>query len=374
MDMDEDEDFAHVPFDDDEEEAQQQQHQQPQPTAAINDDSLLLLSGDAADISGLDTTGVSGLDESREDDAGSKRPAAEPLKRKRRKRRKVVVDNDATELSNEHIKDMLADTSDIVKRQVHPADADAEEEDGDEGERPVATLVPVLTQCFLADDGHLHPALANLWKENFYRALDAPCPFERRAEEDDVEQVREAPKDEDEASRMSDLEDQGPQPTMENDPQQQEEEETEDFAAPPMEEEEEEDNNFAMPFDDEEEEGVAQHADDGIGDLGLVNELQLDSDEEDDEEAREAVGEHTGTKWHKHTVKVLKLLQSRMRPANAEDDQEEEAKPTSLEFGELAKNVNRRTAASCFIECLVSDLWFWIKCAIVNRPVRSYVL
>jgi hypothetical protein len=346
QDEEEEEDFAHVPFDDEEEE------EQPA-AAAANDDSLLRLShGGGTDISGLDTSGLSGLDESREEDAtNSKRAATETPKRKRRKRRKVVIDNNSTELSNEHIRSMLADTSDIVKRQVHPADIDDEE---GKDSRAAAAFVPILTQPFLADDGHLHPELAALWNDNFYRALDKPCPFEKREDEGDVEQVRQAPNDpNDEEASRSDMEDNGPVPTM--DDQEMEEEEPEDFAAPQLDEEEEEDN-LVTGFDFEEEEEVIHHHGDGdgLGDLGLVNELQIDSQDEDGEENREAVGEHTGTKWHKHTVKVLKLLQSRMRATDAEDlDEEEEEKPTSLEFGELAKNVNRRTAASCFMECLV---------------------
>lgn len=334
-DDEEEEDFAHVPFDDDEEE------EQPA-AAAAQDDSLLQLSG-AADISGLDTTGIM-MDESHDSSSSQKRPASE-LKRKRRKRRKVIVDNDATELDNEQIKAMLADTSDIVKRQAHPAD----DEDFLEEEE---VFVPILTQPFVADGGNLHPALQKLWRDNFYRALDLPCPFEKLAD-DEIEQARQAPQDDEEDdddeehSEMMQPEEDGPHP------QQPQDEEEDDFAVPPMDDEEEDDdNNMVVAMDDEEEEDVAAHAAGGIGDLGLVNELQMDSDEdEDDEEKREAVGEHTGTKWHKHTVKVLKLLQSRMRPE--EDDDEEDEKPTSLEFGELAKHVNRRTAASCFIECLV---------------------
>jgi hypothetical protein len=344
-------DFAHVPFDEEEEEEQQPANG----AGAANDDSLLRLSheGGGADISGLDTSGLSGLDESREeqDAAGSKRAATETPKRKRRKRRKVVIDNDSTELSNEHIRTMLADTSDIVKRQAHPADVDDEDT---KDSRAAAAFVPILTQPFLADDGHLHPELAALWKNSFYRALDQPCPFEKRVDEGDVEQVRQAPNQDhnDEEASRSDMEDNVAMPNKEME----EEEEPDDFPAPDFDQEEEEDQ-VAPAFDDSEQEEdiVHHHMDgDGLGDLGLVNELQIDSEDEDDEENREAVGEHTGTKWHKHTVKVLKLLQSRLRAPEGEDlDEEEEEKPTSLEFGELAKNVNRRTAASFFMECLV---------------------
>jgi len=366
----EEEDFAHVPFDEEEEE-----EEQPAAGGAGNDDSLLRLShGGGADISGLDTSGLSGgLDESREEQGATNKRAADDEqipKRKRRKRRKVVIDNDSTELSNEHIRAMLGDTSDIVKRQVHPADL-LDEEDGAEESTAAAVFVPILTQPFLADDGNLHPELAALWRDNFYRALDQPCPFEKVQDEGDVEQVRQAPQEpNDEEASRSDMEDDGPKPTKDGQ-QMEEEEEPDDFPPPQLDdEEEEEEENMAIPMDSDEEENVARHhqADggDGIGDLGLVNELQIDSDEEeDDEENREAVGEHAGTKWHKHTVKVLKLLQGRMRPAGMEgfEDEADEEKPTSLEFGELAKNVNRRTAASCFMECLQLKTWDFVELA-----------
>jgi hypothetical protein len=358
-------DFAYVPFqDDDDEEQQQQQQQQSDPT---NDDSLLRLStSNTPDVSGLSSPG---LDDSHDPDAGSsslKRGAtaadgdaadgSSPSKRKRRKRRKVIVDNDHTELTNEHIKAMLADTSDIVKRMRHPADVQDDEEDE---EKKYSTFIPILTQPFLADDGHLHPELLQLWQNNFYRALDRPCPFEMREAVEDVEQARQqAPAtddDDEEGSKASNLEQAaGPIPTL----PEEEEEEPDDFAPPPMDDDEEEEEDPINPsMDSESEQEVGTNLLRGsIGDLGLLNELELAEDE--DEEEREAVGEHVGTKWHQHTVKVLKLLQSRIRADNDdEDDGETDDRATipttSLEFGDLAKNVNRRTAASCFIECLV---------------------
>jgi hypothetical protein len=62
------------------------------------------------------------------------------------KKRKVVIDNENTELSNEQIKAMLADTDDIVRRKVHPAEDydDKEEETTQEsGDNYEATTTPV---------------------------------------------------------------------------------------------------------------------------------------------------------------------------------------------------------------------------------------
>ena len=97
--------------------------------------------------------------------------------------------------------------------------------------------------------------------------------------------------------------------------------------------------------------------------MGLVNELQIDSEEEeeddDDDEHREAIGDasSTATKWHKHTVKVLELLQKRMKP---EQDTTLEL-PTSLGFDQISQNCTRRTAASVFFEMLQLKTWDFIE-------------
>jgi hypothetical protein len=169
-------DFGAIPFDNDSEDEQehplQQEQQQPQ------DDSLLQLSTRTSDAH--DISGISGLTLEEGEEESKKRPLTTP-KRRRRKRRKVVIDNDETELSTEHIKNMITNTDDIVQRQIHPAELHAE---------PAAPNRIVLTQPFLADDGHLHPALQRLWQNNFWRALEEPCSYEREEPTDDVEHVR----------------------------------------------------------------------------------------------------------------------------------------------------------------------------------------
>ena len=390
-------DFAHVAFPDDddeeEEEEDQKQHATMTKTNTKNDSSLLRLSMEdgTPDISGL--ASPPGLDESHQDDdnernqedgqprtnATHKRTAPDnnnnkdPKPPKRRKRRKVIIDNDHIELSNEHIKAMLADTSDLVRRMRHPSDHamldDDEDFDIDKTTRTAAAFVPILTQPFLADDGHLHSDLLELWHNNFYRALDRPCPFElRRRQEtpDDVEHARRGVEEEDdnddEEISQSSSNGKANRPSVFNNLLQEEEEDNEepdDFAPPPMDDDDEEEDPLNPTMDSEEDDDDEEEVDTllhgSIEDLGLVNELHLAEEEEEDEEEREAVGEHGGTKWHKHTVTVLKLLQNHIRPEGAEEDGAETttAKPTSLDFAELAKNVNRRTAASCFIECLV---------------------
>jgi cohesin complex subunit SCC1 len=103
--------------------------------------------------------------------------------------------------------------------------------------------------------------------------------------------------------------------------------------------------------------------------LGLVNELQIDSAEDDgdgdDDEHREAIGDSSSTnsKWHKHTVKVLELLQKRMRPIEIQqnDDSDEPHKPTALQFQQISQNCTRRTAASVFFELLQLKTWDFIE-------------
>jgi len=414
-------DFAYVPFQQDDDEEEQEN---PLGTTPKNDvSSLLRLStaDSSLEVSGLATPGF--LDDSQdeeeqgedgrrlmrnlpttvvndgdEEESTTKRIISPTTKtqqqQRRRKRRKVIVDNDHTELSSEHIKAMLADTSDIVKRMIHPFidDDDEEENDVDAKEGRTRTtrssssihFVPILTQPFLADDGHLHPELIQLWQNNFYRALERPCPFEKQEIPDDIEQTRqvaaEDEEDEEGASKSSELEEVRIGTMSKNKNEGEEEEEPDDFAPPPMDDDEEEEDNPINPpmdlkseeEDDEEEVDPLGHAA-SIGDLGFVNEFQLDDEGEEDDEDREAVGDHVGTKWHKHTVMVLKLLQNRIRTEedddvdvddneDVDDEDDDDASrrnkkktslPTSLEFGDLAKNVNRRTAASCFIECLV---------------------
>lgn len=410
----EDVDFANVPFEDDADEAAMAMDTTPDQQPP-RDSSLLLHLSD--DVSALETSATIGFgagiedssmtgkrkstmtNEGDKDNDNDETTDAPPQRIKRRKRRKVIIDNDATELSNEHIRDMLADTSDLISRQPHPADSvmreDYDEEDVDDAnqnkdrsqrQEDKGFVVPSLTQPFLADSGYLHPSLTRLWKQNFYRALDLPCPFETIELHDDVEQVlqEQQPQDQqamgDEGEENSDMErsslmQAGSDDKKDDAGDENELEPPDDFVPPPMDEEgeEEEEDGPIVPNldDDSEQEQVVPHRATGrsssIGDLGLVNELELEDEDEDDiddPEQREALGEHVGNKWHKHTVKVLKLLQSRLRTLDSDEDDDEEqeaSKPTFLEFGELAKNVNRRTAASCFMECLQLKTWDFLE-------------
>ncbi|KAG7358938.1 mitotic cohesin [Nitzschia inconspicua] len=340
------------------------------------DDSMLQLSQEGGSAGKNNNNNLSGLDDS----PSSKRSREEEIKprKKRRKRRKVVIDNHKTELSNEQIRQMLKDTSDIVRKMVHPASWD-----GDESIKLFASnpgekrQPPILTQPFLADEGdrggpRLHPRLRKLWEDNYWRALGNPCPYRKQAappEEDDegdsVEQVRRDQEVDEEKDDHSSLE--VPMPDA-VDSKKEGTEETDDFYMPQMDDEEElEDEPAEGPaLDlDEDEEQVGEDEEDDLN-LGLVNDMAIDSDDDEDAEDRQALGDvmESTAKWHKHTVRVYKHLKKCMRDLTApidEDDEEAKDLPGQVQFFDITKNVKtRRNAASVFFEILQLKTWDFI--------------
>jgi hypothetical protein len=243
-------DFSHVPFND-ESDADEEGGPAGAAAGGPRDDSLLQLSATDTTAGGIDTMGVSGLDESIDTTTtttGQNKRITPPPKRKRKKRRKVVIDNNSTELSNEDIKSMLADTSDIVGRQEHPAEDHDELQDTPTNNNNNKDQPVVLTRPFLADDGHLNQQLVQLWNDNFYRANDGPCPFEKRPDAEDVEENRQEQPQEDEDASRSDLDATEFPPANNLD---EEEEEPLDFPAPMM--DEDDGPGPALDEDDEEE-------------------------------------------------------------------------------------------------------------------------
>jgi len=259
--------------------------------------------------------------------------------------------------------------------------------------------IPSLTRPFLVDEGsmggpQLHPDLAKLWQDNYWKALDQPCPYRRdddvlmEAEEeqqpvDDVELARRgsgtnADDDSDVGTQLSDL-------NVEKDQEQ------EGGTGPPLidedfpvgvddeEEEEEEPADFPVPdFGDEDNNLTINRSPDenDMLELGMVNEFILDSDDEDDEDEddianRQALGDvaSSTTKWHKHTVRVYEHLKKSMKDPNgpeddADDDSDASPKkdlPEEILFKQLTKNVtSRRNAASVFFEMLQLKTWDFI--------------
>ena len=152
------------------------------------DDSSL--GGRAGRRSGLGDLEISGLDENGEESSKSTASSKSAKKKKRKdaankkgpkrmkKRRKIVIDNNATELSSDHMKAMLRDTSDIVLQNVPDLAAWPREDDGGDDDDAYVGICPALqrlpTERLLArpcigDDGELAPELLALWMRNTVR-------------------------------------------------------------------------------------------------------------------------------------------------------------------------------------------------------------
>ena len=202
--MDEDTEFP-LPDDDD------------QPMAPDDMDDLVGGEAQNLDLSvsrdgGASTQGVSigGLDISNDTGGGkeatspptgrNKRRSATKPRVRRKKRRKVVVDNDETELTNEHIKNMLADTTDIVRDIVHPAtwvpgqqDQSLPQDRNKERLFQHLSYEQLFTRPSLGDDGRLAPELLDLWKLNTAPIQGKPFSFpwacNNLVEEDQGEEV-----------------------------------------------------------------------------------------------------------------------------------------------------------------------------------------
>lgn len=427
----EDFDMSHIPFDDDSMEGEQ-----PAPTGTTTafdptvDDSMLQLSHDGSHRANRRSTNtnLSGLDDSdAQTTPGSNKRTADDLEQqqqqqpppqqpRRRKRRKVVIDNHRTELSNEQIKAMLQDTSDIVRRMVPPGSVWREDDDDDEMGMGTTSMtqnqqqqhqqlgkldLAELTRPFLADEEfkggpRLHSRLRKLWTDNFYNALGQPCPFRQEKstdhdDDDDVEHVRRnqvEEEDEKDGSTVDQSEfDVPPVPDEGGGPRKHPEQSQEDdFEMPAVDDDDDEEemepaDGGQIDFEEEQED-----QEDAVGfthayarghldelDLGLVNELEVDEDEEDDQEDRQAVGDVSSstTKWHKHTVRVLQHLQQNMRDPDRNreggndddyDNEEYENLPDHLQFQQISKNVSsRRNAASVFFELLQLKTWDFIE-------------
>eukprot|EP00536_Pseudo-nitzschia_multiseries_P017375 jgi/Psemu1/328519/estExt_fgenesh1_pg.C_15210007 len=282
--------------------------------------------------------------------------------------------------------------------------------------------VPSLTRPFLEDAADrggpaLHPLLKGLWEENYWKALGKPCPYKRRSNKsdnhndnddeataDDVERVRRGAGHADDESTLAsqrldefneagyglDFDDReheqrsvvstgGPQKQTTGD-------DDVDFPATmDDDDEEEEDVDAPVPDFGEEEDDeehltavAAERAGDDPLDLGMVNDMVLDSDperdldddDENDDNDRQAIGDvaSSSTKWHKHTIRVFSHLKKCLRDpnnnnSNADGDADTDADlPDTVRFRELTRNVvSRRNASSVFFEMLQLKTWDFIE-------------
>lgn len=357
-------------------------------------------------------------------DGSEPAPTPPPPRRRRRsagprrmkKRRKIVIDNDRTELSSDHMKAMLRDTSDILRRDAHPAawprdDGAAAADGGDAaphgGLGPALRGLPVdrlLARPCLADDAGLAPALLALWGRNAAKVegkAGTPLPFRMRgakgeeqrgaaaerileeeaaaaavpAEEEDVEGIEKARAQEaggdaeGQEAMESDVEfgggDQGP--VFDEEEQQDEDMETpfdiQDFDAA--------ENKDADPAMEEADDESSVRSERSSFSLGAVNDLEKElygadaAEAEDGDDPRQTVGDelvsHTA-KWHKHTVRVFGMLKRNIRSRNADElDEEEMAKPATLGYHKLSAGCSRRTAAGVFFEMLQLKTWDFVE-------------
>jgi len=103
-----------------------------------------------------------------------------------RKRRKLVIDNDKTELTSAHIKDMLRDnSSNIMEHIAHPADWVEGVDEQPSRLRDLRRVLPyekLFARPHLGDDGALNPELIELWYRSTARVTGAPMPFRMRGD------------------------------------------------------------------------------------------------------------------------------------------------------------------------------------------------
>lgn len=341
-------------------------------------------------ISGLDIVADEIIDEQKET------PRKGPKRKVKRRKRRIDIDNDKTELTTTHIKGMLSDTSDIVRQnRIHPADyvPDDEASTVDPSDmRPwkrqrgphyeqVSSLPyeVLLERPNIADDGALAPELLQVWKKNAARLRGEPLPFKMRGDSGDAQRsqvaeviMKEAAKEEDiEMARNGNGDDEvddsrlsvGPENVNEDD----------DFPVQHEDDFPQDAEEMPNPFEDEDDKSVQERQEgdgDGIGmlsparsedsqrsnfSLGAVNDLE----DEISGESRQEQGDmqiSSGTKWHKHTVKVLDMLKKNMTPEDNDKD-----KRDHLSYDKLSNGVSRRTACGVFFELLQLKTWDFIE-------------
>lgn len=359
--MPDDDDFGNVPFDDDSREG---------PHGRDSDLRLDLDSPNAhiridSEIGGL---AVSPDQKQNPIEKKNKRKADGP--KRMRKRRKVVIDNDDTQLSSEHIKSMLDDTTDtLLQNGIHPADW-ANSEDTRPKKRDLRHHLPfdrLMVRPELADDGALTPALLELYMDNTKEARGFKKSFrlrgkagqqqaamrkiEQDAREEEVEIGRQAQDSVSEEGRPS--MDEAEFPVIQDD----------DF---PM--QDQEDDEMQIPFDHEDDAPPrAETAEDearspgSAFELGLVNDFEDDLESDDPRQAAGTDAVSSESKWHKHTVKVLSMLKNEMGNGEDDDATEGAAPGGELSYNKLSKGCSRHTAASAFFELLQLKTWDFIE-------------
>mmetsp|Transcript_12754 Transcript_12754/g.25584 ORF Transcript_12754/g.25584 Transcript_12754/m.25584 type:complete len:724 (+) Transcript_12754:1388-3559(+) len=353
------------------------------------DDSGLLSVGSSKDDesrrrSTLGDLEISGLDDESASAAPKKKRKRTVGPKRMKKRRKIVIDNNNTELSSEHMKAMLRDTSDIVLDD-EPGLASWPREDAEEEDPEYARLSRVLNTLpmerllarpCLGDDGGLAPELLELWGRNTVKIsgkAGTQLPFRMRGAKGEeqrgaaAEELMEEEAEDVEKARSAAERDSIDGHDLQRD---------EDIEFGGGDQDVEFENDVETPFEVQDDFGHVEYKNDDLEDdelshqsdrssfsLGAVNEL--DKDFYDADEDRQAAGDEIvshNSKWHTHTVKVLRKIKNEMKSRNAdEDDEEEMAKDAQLSYNKLISGVNRRTAAGVFFEMLQLKTWDFVE-------------
>lgn len=336
--------------------------------------------------------------------------------RRMRKRRKVVIDNDATELTGDHIKAMLEDTSDIVRQDIiHPADwvEDAEaprrlnkkdlgrkltyDHQHHTARELLYAFLPyekLMARPYLADDGQLAPELLQLWKRNTSRVLGKPFPYRKRAsvaaaaqKEDEESKTVEVEEDIEMARRREDEEEGHPRTSLDDDdfaPPMQQDEEEEDQDMPPPANDDDDDMPPPLDDDDNEEERRKSLAPDGqskvlffpgtitsaiassspvsrvVGPKGKPRDSVLslglvnefEDDVVDEDDEDREAIGDAVSSTSKWHKHTIKVLAMLKRTLASGDGEDDESKPDHVGYDKLSEGCSRRTAAGVFFELL----------------------
>jgi cohesin complex subunit SCC1 len=365
-----------------------------------------------SNLGDLELSGLAEEEDKEDDDnysnAKKRKPATAAGRKRMKKRRKIVIDNNHTELSSEHMKAMLRDTSDTMLQHVpHLAawprdDIDIEDDvDGYVGVCSALQKLPterLLARPCIGDDGGLAPELLALWGRNMCKITGKAgtrLPFRMRGEgqrqgvvsEKLGEEEEEEEEDDEEVERVRsqqtrDSIDGHKLNTEDDDIEFGGRDEDIDFG---NDDKQGDDYNADMetPFDIQDEFGTVEYKADDLAEddemsvrsdrssfsLGAVNDLEKELYEIGDETAtgeeggapRQLAGEELvshNSKWHKHTVRVLGMLKRNLQSNDGDDDDDE---PKELSYNKLIAGCSRRTAAGVFFEMLQLKTWDFVE-------------
>ncbi len=352
-----------------------------------------------SNLGDLELSGLAEDEEEDDDNAKKRKPTATGGRRRMKKRRKIVIDNNQTELTSEHMKAMLRDTSDIVLQNVPhlaswPRDDIEDDTDGYVGICQALQKLPterLLARPCIGDNGGLAPELLALWGRNMCKITGKAgtrLPFRMRGGVGQRGVVSEKPgeDEEDDDEDVEKIRSQQTRDSIDGHKLNAEDDDIEfggrdediDFGN----EDKQENYNVDMetPFDIQDEFGTVEYKADDIAEddeisvrsdrssfsLGAVNDLEKELYEIGDEtatggEERQMAGVELvshNSKWHKHTVRVLGMLKRKLQSNDRDEDQDES---NELSYNKLIAGCSRRTAAGVFFEMLQLKTWDFVE-------------